>query len=398
MKRRSWGGAAFLLATLGGGVAAAGCNLLVGVGDYSIADGGTDGTFGGADAPIGSEDAAADRSASADAAGDGRSDAGDARPDHDAARANDAAVEDTGLDAGTDAGGDAAGPETGVTCGQTLPPPNPDAGTDFQKLVTTCVLAISCDPFLFPITLSDCITRNELQAILPVACLTQITDCSGYYACQGSRYATATECPAGSTTGMCGGTNQELAIDCFTGSVKNCAKTGGTCATVTDANGLRADCVVVPSCTDTSGNLLCTNNQLYSCFQGVGYGSSCDALGATCSTTGSRGTDCYFNSTTTCTTPGTATCSTGTTVTACAEANQRFDFDCSRAGGSCQTDATGNGACVAPGCSTTSSCAEVCTGAVVTACVGGAPYTIDCTQYGFSSCAGGAGNPVYCLP
>jgi hypothetical protein len=428
MRRRTQTGAAALVALLGGAVGVAGCNFIVGVGDYSIADGSADGTneldgevgpdvapdrpeqIDGADTGIdGSVDAPADGSndrtdAARDAAGDVVPvDAGDAGRE---TGGGDGGVPDSG--GATDADARVVEAEAGPPCGQGLPVTQ----TAFRDLVNACVLAISCDPYLFPISLSDCITLDALHATPYYSCLSTITSCTGasnsYYACQGLRLATlaATECPG--ITSKCTG---NVAFDCsgvvpFSGAnglVTNCNLLGGTCTTYTDLNSnSRADCLVVPTCTVSGSGLQCSGNNLYACTPltmgastGIGVGNTCSA-NATCTTTASGGTDCYPNGSATCTAPGTASCNGGT-MQSCSVAGQTFDYDCTQAGGTCATGGATGAACVSPGCSATTQCAEACnTGTgVITACVGGAQYSIDCTQYGFTGC-NMSGTLVYC--
>jgi hypothetical protein len=418
MKGRTASGAPVLVALIAGCCTAlASCGLIVGVGDYAVGDSGADGTTGGGmDGTSGQESSAGDVGADrADAGGGVGGDAtreaatldapadnvgernGDAGAGGDATDGSDASGVDTGR---ADAEGGSPGGEAGPTCGQGLP----TGQSNFQTLVSTCVHAISCDPFLFPISLSDCLTHDTLQATGSLACLSTKQDCAGYYQCQGARYATPAECPAGGLSSC--DTINNLAIDCFNGAVTNCTQTGGTCQAFTDSSGnSRADCAVVNPCTVTDGGAQCSGNNYYNCVPsspgastGVGYGLNCTLAIATCTTTTGSGTACYFNGGSSCNDAGSVACN-GSTLLVCGTTGQ-FNYDCSRGGGSCVTDNLGNADCVSPGCSLSTSCSESCDGAhTITACVGGAAYTIDCTQYGFTTCGSdlATGN-VYCLP
>jgi hypothetical protein len=409
--------------------AAAGCNLLVGVGDYSIADGGAPdtstqvpdtgtvtGSDGQGDVVIGDATSADVRDGRADASMDARADAAndhtnasadgedlvdagearDVKPRPEAASPVDAGESDVAL---SDA---EAGPPP-PTCGAFVPPTQ----ATFQQLVTTCMMAISCDPFVFPVSLSDCITKDVLRSTGSYACLSTIADCNGWYNCQGDRFSTLDECPGFSS--FCDTNN--TAFDCvvaYPGLVTNCTKQGGTCVQYTDDFGdSRADCVVVPSCTDVDGGVQCSpNNQAISCINGQGFGLNCTAVDSTCQAGTTVGQSCAPNGNV-CSSPGTTSCSDGTTLSTCDVTSQGFTYDCSRAGDTCTTGDAGSG-CVAPGCALPSSCVESCDGLnTLTVCVGGAPFTIDCTQYGFTSCGpialdGGPAGPelgnVYCLP
>jgi hypothetical protein len=409
------GAVAAALAAFAG--AAAGCNVLVGVGDYSIADGEAPDTS----TPVLDTGAVVDNDAQGDATVDVTSvDAREAEAEA-AAEAGPDASADTGNDGVTtivDASdeGDVLGPaeaggpgEAGSSDGgggdaEAGAAPNcaafvPPAQATFTQLVETCVLAISCDPFVFPVSLSDCISNDVLRATGSYACLSTISDCTGWYNCQGDRFATINECPGFAS--FCDGNN--VAFDCSDGSpglVTDCTKQGGTCATYTDSNALvHADCVVVPTCTNVDGGVQCSsNNQAIACIGGAGFGLNCTAVDSTCQAEDFVGQSCLPNGTA-CTTPGTSSCSGATSLSTCTANDQGFTYDCSRAGGSCTTGDGGAG-CVAPGCSLASNCTESCDGDhTLSVCVGGAPFTVDCTEYGFTSCGplNGSGN-AFCLP
>jgi hypothetical protein len=278
-------------------------------------------------------------------------------------------------------------------CGSTVP----TTGTDFQKLVTTCVEAVNCDYGVFPVNVSQCITQNYLQATGSVACLSTTVDptgtCAGYYTCQGDRTARPEDCvgaPSDENSGSCDG---NVATTCsgdkYIGVVQNCDQLHGTCATHDDGfGGIQADCAVIPSCTDDpDGTYYCSGNKLYTCGDdGVGYGKDCSAINATCFDPGDgSGASCYFNAPS-CTTAG-SSCSSND-LNYCTGAGQQFDYDCSRAGLSCAEDDAG-AVCVGAGCAlpSASTCDESCDGVNATVCIGGAPFTIDCTAYGFRTCS-----------
>jgi hypothetical protein len=410
MNRRTRSRAAVVGALLvGGGAALASCNFLVGVGDYTVGEAGADSTTGVVDAG-GGNDVASDQTmdqGSDQAIGhDGPSDAkGDGIADSKSDQGGEAgAMGDApnGGDAGT-ADADSGNAEAAVDCGEGLPAAQIDAGTDFQKLVNTCVLTASCDPLFLPAAISHCISDNALAATGALACLTTIADCNGYYACQGERYTTPAECLSSTTPGYCDAVNN-VAFDCVNMAAINCVPSGGTCRTYTDSSGkARADCAVLDPCTVTGGAQECSGNNLYTCISndggatGVGFGRYCSAS-SVCATTATGGTGCYFKGNSTCSDGG-VSCSGASTYTLCSAAGQLLNFDCTRAGDSCQTDDAGNAGCVRPGCSLGSGCTESCNGGVITVCVGGAPLAIDCKQYGFLSCAGGTGQTAaYCTP
>jgi hypothetical protein len=438
MKRRAGSGAAVLVA-LGAGccTALASCGLIVGVGDYAVGDSGADGTTGGGMVDTGAEEGGgndvrldrADTGGQADMGGgdvDATRDAPDAmgdapdgptdskggmKADGNAADAGDAGnAGDSGVE---DADGGSPEAEGGIICGQGIP-----TGTAFTDLVTTCVFVTSCDPYLLPVHLSDCIANVSLEASGDAglfSCLSKIADCNGYYDCQGIRLATgltATEC-----SGFASSCVGNVAYDCSGGSfggvpnpgtVTNCALIpGSSCQTYTDSNGnARADCVVVPSCTvPAGGGSQCSGNNLYTCIAtnggttGVGYGHSCG--NATCVATATS-SQCSFFGTGVCGAASGATCNGGTLRQACTLPSQPFNYDCTRAGGTCATDTIGNTGCLSPGCSLSSGCTESCNGgSVITTCIGGAKYPVDCFNYGlFTTCSptDAGSSPSWCVP
>jgi hypothetical protein len=436
MTRLARGAAAISVALIASsGAALASCNFIVGVGDYSVGDAETDVTAAdGTDATAGqpetatvmpdTSDGAQDASKGADAGGNLPDGAGEAVDGTGADAPGDARHDSPSVDAGGGGPGDAANatadandanssvhdanggsPEAEAQappprCGQGLP----TAQADFQKLVSTCLLAVSCDPDFFNVSISQCISYDFLESTGSIACLSTIQDCAGFYSCEGRRYATDAECPIGSSGVACDAVNN-LAIDCNAGIVKNCAKYGGTCGTYTDSLGsAQVGCEVVPSCTPGDGGDQCfSTTKLYSCeSNGVGYGRDCTTIGSTCMANAVDGTSCYYDAPA-CSNGGTNTCGAGE-LSSCTLEGQSLSYNCARAGGSCSIDKTGAGYCLAPGCATDSTCSESCAadGHTVTACVGNAPYVIDCAQHAsFSSCnqlVDASGNPfAYCL-
>jgi hypothetical protein len=330
-----------VLAALGSGIAAAGvgCNLVVDSSGYSVRDAGVE-------------------AASFDAGPEASSD---------------------------DSGGQQEGGEAGpVACGAGLP-----NGPDFQQLVKSCLLAVSCDPFFFSETLEFCITYDGLHSNdAYAACLAGIQTCDDFYTCQHVREATIADCPNTGPSATCKGL---LAINCGdqgSGAVKDCSSLGGTrCSTyIDDTDTQVAECVVDPLCTDTDGLEHCTSNSLYTCVDGVGYGASCGS-DLTCATVADS-TDCYFNQPS-CGVADSYACN-GEALTFCSTGLQSFVDHCGVSGSKCDLTDAGIGYCVSPGCTTQSveNCSESCAadGTTLDTCVGGAPYAIDCTKYGFTAC------------
>jgi hypothetical protein len=313
-----------------------GCNFVVGVGDYSVAD------------------------ASGMPAGDG------------------------GM-----TGGDGTASEAGPpVCGQGLA-----SGADFQQLVKACLFTVSCNPYFFEETISECIAHDYLESTTSLGCLKSITSCAGFTACWGLAIAALADCPNTGPSATCDANNRAITCaDQATGVVRDCKTLGGTCTTYADPTSgmMTADCLVDPTCTDTDGTDHCFGNSDYVCVGGKGYGQNCALIGSTC-TTVSGSSACYFANPA-CSTPGYSCTNNGGSLQWCSDGKQAFGLNCGRAGLSCEIDADGGtGYCVAPGCtlSAASTCTESCgaDGKTVELCIGGAPVPLDCTQYGFTKCA-----------
>jgi hypothetical protein len=430
MKGRGRGLSAVMLALLAGTAGSlASCGLIVG--DYKVGDAGTDATGDQANEVGGGGDVVnADRvdtgggDVTRDVAdvttADTASEGVDVQADQDGGADADAVAADadaTAADAeagSADADGAAPEAEASVVCGQGIP-----TGAPFTNLVRTCVFVTSCDPYLLPLRLSDCIGNAALLAAGDagvMSCLSSITDCTGYYGCQGIRVANGsspTECSGfasscvGNVAHDCSGSSDGGVPSAF-GTVTNCALTPGGCQTFTDSYGNgRAGCVVAPSCTvSDAGGWQCSGNDLYQCISsdggstGVGYGHSCGS--ATCVTSGNTAS-CTFVGTGVCGADNGTSCSGTTLQQACTYPSLAFNFDCTQSGSACMSSGTGTSGCVSPGCSLSSTCTESCDGiSSITTCIGGADYTLDCTNFGspsFSSChVSTAGSPSWCVP
>lgn len=373
---------------VGLGAAAAGCNLVVSSGDYVVGnvEGGSAAGPDGSQPPVDGAAPGSDANDQSDVSAPGE---GGAPPE-----------------AGTTGDG---GPAAACGPGGVLVPGGlPTGDAKFQQIVNACVLTVSCDPFFFETTVSDCITRDYLDAAYPDGCLAGITSCAGYYACTGSRIATTTECPASTVTdiGTCSASG--VATSCTVnldgtvyGSVSNC---GASCVVYDeDAEDTASGCEITTGCDASDPNLTCTNsnNGVYACESTdtdttVGLGSICPP-GSTCQTSNGF-TDCYYTQPT-CTTPGTR-CAGGDLIT-CAtvgSTDQQYTSSCSATGLDCTPNTDGTASCAAPGCAN-SGCTEQCNGSQLELCIGGAPYTVDCasTTLGFDTCVTDSDNNYsYC--
>jgi hypothetical protein len=376
----------------------AGCGLVVGAGDYVV---------GTADASSADAGSAGNLDGSPNPEAQAPPPGGDSEaPPADASAAPDAPTTVGPTEAGTTSDG---GPTVVCAADGTLVPGGlPTGDAAFQQRVNACVLAVTCDPQYFEVPISDCITSDYLGAQFTTPCLANIKSCDDYYACRGDRIATPAECPDsnGIDVGSCSASG--VATNCFAGGggiVSNCAMQGGTCVVYDEPdfsdNGDTAAGCQVGTCNDSSteDNECASASQIFICTAtdsgDIEIGRNCPS-GSTCQTSKGK-TDC-FETTSACTTPGT-TCTSGnlTTCQTLTSGNQVYTGNCSVAGLVCDTTSS-TGACAAPGCQN-SGCSETCVGNSLQLCIGGAPFTVDCTTLGFDTCNSDINHPDinYCV-
>lgn len=256
-----------------------------------------------------------------------------------------------------------------ASCGT---PPNVDAG-----LIQSCVLAMSCDPY--PLTsVGACITYDYIDALPYFGCTRTAATCDDVGACIGEQYVDSSQCTGTETGWVCNG---NVALRCDSGAPYSvdCAYWGATCAPGTDW-----PCVMSPgTCPINDSGTHCSGDFRYQCSNGSPRGWSCTSQKGVCyeDTPGDAG--CTYTRQT-CTSLDVQTCN-GTSMTYCNKQGYAYAYDCTAAGGTCLKTAT-SGFCYAPGCTSSNSCSESCSGSTMTVCVGLAPMQIDCAHYGFSAC------------
>jgi hypothetical protein len=315
-----------------------------------------------------------------------------------------------------DAGG-AALPAVVGCDGETAFEPN-------QQLVRSCILRAGCDPTFAPVrTISTCVTYNTQAALAGESCNLSSKTCADFEECELVGIAHDDLCGEQTDGTRCQG---DLAINCgnYEGDDRffDCAALGGTCGTLTYEDVLFADCrldINPDSCAglpSTDSKNYCHAGEgseadlRYYCWDGQAFGASCSNL-ASCIDTpsdsssngGEGGTggeagsgngpevgnaSCYFT-TDSCSGPDSSSCN-GDVATVCSSGS-RFNYDCGSAGLSCSISGK-NDYCLAPGCNAADVsvvCQESCSddGARLTFCYGGAPYTVECADYGFTQCS-----------
>jgi hypothetical protein len=245
------------------------------------------------------------------------------------------------------------------------------------SIVRSCVLNVSCSPFDPIDTISVCVSLNTQLTYRSTDCR-DARSCADVTACTGEgRDAALCE---GSTGGWRCVNNQ--AVNCALNFFVDCDAYGGECQLYDDpVEGNRARCVVVPTCSESAGTYQCApGERLYECEDGVGFGRDCSLYGGHCTDQGAR-TSCQ-DDLPTC--DGDSTECVGEVSSQCID-GELYQADCASVGLSCDSDTT---YCLAPGCEASDwdSCSETCAGSELTLCYGGAPYTVDCRDFGFAGC------------
>ncbi len=295
--------------------------------------------------------------------------------------------------------------------------------TPNEAIITSCLMRAGCDPSFNPVrTISTCVTYNTQAALPGESCNLMSTTCADYEKCDHVGVA---------HDDLCGG---DLKTRCAAGKAINCGNyesgdrffdctaLGGTCGTFHYVNGDiendYADCVMpvdAGSCIDPGTNLPISDDTeyycqsgggtaddlRYYCWNGIAYGATCTSL-AKCKDDGmsvavadggveptKQGGDatCFFNLTS-CGSDS-VTCEKGDVANECS-GGSLFKYGCGSVGLSCAVSA-GTEYCLAPGCKTAdvdTNCTESCSddGTQLTFCYGGAPYTVTCSDYGFTQC------------
>ncbi len=278
----------------------------------------------------------------------------------------------------------------------------------------SCILRAGCDPTLAPVrTISTCVTYDTQAALAGESCNLSSTSCADFEACEHVGIAHDDLCGPQTDGTRCQGT---LAINCgnYEDSDRfyDCAALGGSCATFMDKDVLFADCqleIAPDSCASspsTNAKYFChsgdgkSDDLRYYCWEGQAFGASCSSL-ASCidtpeessgeaggSAVGNAG--CFYD-TDSCNGADSVSCN-GDVATVCSGGSQ-FQYNCGSVGLACSTT-TRREYCLAPGCNAADVdfvCQESCSddASSFTFCYGGAPYTVDCADYGFSRCASG---------
>jgi hypothetical protein len=246
-----------------------------------------------------------------------------------------------------------------------------------EDIVRGCILYESC--YVPASSISSCVTYNIPDAYAGRACAENAMDCSDIVDCRHSAFfhpdapVTCTD-----TTNYCDG---NIAVNCDSDPQEytDCTLEGGTCD---DTTGV-ALCRVVDTCPEAEEGLYACSpdNELYYCFQGVGYGLDCGTLPATCDPTDLI---CYYSQAS-CAGADSVVCE-GSTAEECYQ-GKATSYPCGSVGLDC-VEANDTAYCLAPGCTPDDwiQCQESCSGSELTFCYSGVEVTVDCQDYGFDTC------------
>ena len=278
---------------------------------------------------------------------------------------------------GGSSGGSTGGrSSTNLTCG--------DIVNVAPALVQSCVMGNSCDPLVPTHTLSFCITYDAADA-----CVDNASTCGEVASCYKRTWESPSTCGTSEVGWRCDG---NTAVNCNTErnwSV-DCASLGGKCVLYAGSDtGTTWPCQIpnTTTCNAAAGDWKCNGSVQYTCLGGKYYGMDCGAVGLTCNEDTPGSAYCATSSIA-CSSPSTSSCQSNG-VKLCGEAGYAFSYSCTRGGGTCLTDGTTGWYCPAPGCTPAdeNTCMESCgSGSLMNVCVGGAPYQIDCADYGFTTC------------
>jgi hypothetical protein len=243
------------------------------------------------------------------------------------------------------------------------------------------VYALSCNPLVPLATMSSCLTYG-----IYYGCNEGATSCADVEACSGVAREPDAVC-AGATGWTCDG---DIATRCdgYEPYSVDCGHLGGTCDIFesTEVEEYRFPCKLPTPSTcspDDPTSYACSGDFSVSCVDGKPYGTDCTAWGTTCIEPTPGEATCSTTSAD-CTEYSTASC-VDNAIEYCDSDGRLGVYDCSPAGATCAS----GGYCLSPGCTAdeADACTEACVDAThAQACVGGAPYVIDCTSYGFTGC------------
>lgn len=247
-----------------------------------------------------------------------------------------------------------------------------------SEVVRSCVLKVSCTPFDPLDVISTCVTLDTQQTFKTSDCR-GATTCDDIARCTGEAWS-AKPCAPEDGAWKCDGTR---VINCVEGYEVDCQTYGGTCALYDDpVIGKRARCQVLSGCKEAAGRFHCASpHVLYECHAGKGFGRDCSIGGGTCEEEAGSNAGCR-DPLPSC---GADALSCVGAVSAQCVDGKLYESNCGGVGLGCDPESA---FCLAPGCAARDwdNCSESCSGSKLSFCYGGAPYSVDCKDFGFTSC------------
>lgn len=300
-----------------------------------------------------------------------------------------------GGDGGSSAAGGTGGGGQGGSGGTSTNAKCGDEVNVGSARLRSCIYSMSCNPLQPGATMSDCVTYGMVYD-----CEATAKSCADVAACTGVAREPDSLCGPDEVGWRCEG---DVAIRCGAVPVYSvdCGRIASSCDLFESEQKeeLWPCKLESPASCDENDptSQTCVGNTYYSCIDGKAYGMDCSVLGLSCVTP----------------LPGQAFCTdrqvacdaSKAGVVSCAEDLTRIEvcdptlrstiYDCGPAGATCHVEGTSDGYCLSPGCTADSVCDEQCIDAThMQICVGSAPYTVDCTDYGFVGCVAYANHPV----
>lgn len=256
-------------------------------------------------------------------------------------------------------------------------------------LVRSCIMRVSCSPFVETLKIGQCIGRTAPFATAYDRCTSKANSCADIQACTGVGRAAAALCDQRSKGWHCQG---DRALRCGYGEpyVVECGLLGAKCKLYQGAETASAWPCAVPTAMSCATNDVgfCDGTVAVSCGQGQAWGRDCARQQLRCvQSEGQAFCSAYSEP---CDPNAHLGCQDGR-YTVCATSGFGLTYDCTTAGGQCE-----HTSCAPKGCKQIpfeSKCRERCLDASrMQICVfwdslgAGQPMTVDCKDHEFDRC------------
>ncbi len=257
-------------------------------------------------------------------------------------------------------------------------------------LVRSCVMRVSCTPYVETLKIGQCIGKTAPKASAYDRCTSKANSCPDIEACSGYGLASAPQCVGQPDGWHCEG---DRAVRCGFGDpyVVDCAFHGSICKLYGGAatNGAWPCAIPASQACQLKGTGYCDGDQAVYCdASGQRWGFDCAKSQQRC--VAADGESFCSNYTEACEPAKNGRCD-GDKIATCTTAGLGLIHDCDTASGRCEY-----GSCVPAGCKQIpfqSKCTEKCLDATrMQVCVfwnslgSGQPLTVDCKDHGMERC------------